>query len=259
MPDLKTPSVPALERALAILELLADSRSGLTLPEIAQRLDLPKSSVHCLLVTLERHRYLHRRERTNRYRFASRLFSLGNRALSGLELREVAAPRMRELAEATHLTVHLAILERHEAVLIEKAEPPGLSKLATWLGKRMEVHCTGVGKALIAHLSEPELDRLVGEQGLPRHNDNTVVSLRKLKQQLAQVRRLGYSTDDEEDEIGFRCVGCPIFDSTRQVAAAISVSGATAQIREDNSPGLTQALLRTASSISAAATSRATC
>ena len=252
MTDLKTPSVPALERALTILELLADSRSGLTLPEIAHRLELPKSSVHCLLVTLERHRYLHRREQTNRYLFGSKLFSLGNMALSNLELREVAAPRMRELAESTHLTVHLGILEKHEAVLIEKAEPPGVSKLATWLGKRMDVHCTGIGKALIAYLSEAELDRLVSEQGLPRHNDSTIVSLRKLKHQLAQVRRLGYSTDDEEDEIGFRCVGCPVFGSDGKVGAAVSISGSTSQVREDNSPGLVREIMGTARSISAA-------
>src|SRR5512133_2205804 len=125
MPDLKTPSVPALERALAILELLAASRAGVTLPEVAEKLRLPKSSVHCLLLTLERHGYLHRNEKTNRFLFGAKLFSLGNMALSGLELREVAAPFLRALMESTHLTAHLAILERHEAVLIDKAEPPG--------------------------------------------------------------------------------------------------------------------------------------
>src|SRR6266536_5295072 len=94
---MKTPSVPSLERALAILELLATSRAGLALPEIATELCLPKSSVHCLLITLERHRYLHRNQNTGRYMFGSKLFSLGNMSLSGLEVRQVAVPHMRSL------------------------------------------------------------------------------------------------------------------------------------------------------------------
>ena len=252
MLDLKTPSVPALERALAIFEMLADSRTGLTLPEIALRLHLPKSSVHCLLLTLERHRYLNRRAGTNRYMFGTRLFSLGNMALSGLELREVAAPLLLSLAGRTRLTVHLGILERHEAVLIDKVEPPGTYKLATWLGKRMDVHCTGLGKALIAHIPEWEFDLLVSEQGLPRHNDNTVVSVRKLKEELARIRKLGYSTDDEEDELGYRCIGCPIFDREGLVQAAVSISGTTSQIREDNAPDLAQELKQTAAAVSEA-------
>jgi DNA-binding IclR family transcriptional regulator len=208
--------------------------------------------VHCLLVTLERHRYLHRREQTNRYLFGTRLFSLGNMALSGLELREIAAPLLRALMARTHLTVHLAIIERYEAVLIDKVEPPGTFKLATWLGKRMDVHCTGIGKALIAHFSDQEIDRLVSAQGLPRHNDNTIVSVRKLKEQLARVRQLGYSTDDEEDELGYRCIGAPLFDQAGLVAAAISLSGSVHQIREDNCDTLAGQVQQTAAAISAA-------
>lgn len=250
MASLKTPSVPAVERALSILELLASSRIGLPLADLARQMGLPKSSVHCLLLTLERRGYLHRNARTNRYLFGFRLFTLANMALSGLELRERAAPFLHELARKTSLTTHLAILEQNEAVLIDKVEPPGTLKLATWLGKRMEVHCTGVGKALIAFLPEPEVDRLIRDHGLPRHNDNTIVSPRRLKQELARVRALGFSTDDEEDEIGNRCIGAPVFDGAGQIAAAISLSGPVSQITADNSPLLADELLRTAGALS---------
>ena len=246
---MKTPSVPALERALAILELLTTSRAGLTLPEIARELRLPKSSVHCLLVTLERHRYLHRNERTSRYMFGSKLFSLGNMSLSGLQVRQVAAPHMHSLTERTGLTTHLAVLERYEAVLVEKVEPPGVFKLATWLGKRMDLHCTSLGKALIAYLSEEELGQLVRERGLPHHNDNSIGSIRKLKDELARARQVGYCTDDEEDEIGYRCIGAPIFDEKGQVVAAVSVSGTTAQVWEDNLKALAREVIETAEAI----------
>jgi DNA-binding IclR family transcriptional regulator len=247
---MKTPSVPALERALAIWELLAASKSGLTLPEIAKALDLPKSSVHCLLITLERHRYLHRNDPTSRYLFGSKLFSLANMSLSGLELRQVAMPHMHSLTKATGLATHLAVLERYEAVLMEKVEPPGETKLATWLGKRMDLHCTSVGKSLIAHLPDEELSRLMRETGMPRHNDNTIRSLRKLKEGLARSRQSGYYIDDEEDEIGYRCIGAPIVDETGQAIAAISISGSTAQVREDNSAELATVVIRTADAIS---------
>lgn len=243
---MKTPSVPALERTLAILELLANSRAGLALPEIAAELRLPKSSVHSLMITLERHRYLRRNESNGRYLFGAKLFSLANMSLSGLQVRQVAAPHIRALMERTGLTVHLAVLERYEAVLVEKVEPPGTFKLATWLGKRMDVHCTGVGKALIAHLPEEELARLVRETGLPRHNDNSIVSLRKLKENLARARQSGYAIDDEEDEIGHRCIGAPIFDETDHVVAAISISGTTSQVYEENSLALAREVKQTA-------------
>ncbi len=234
MPATKTPSTPAAERALSVMEVLANSRSGLSLADLARQLRLPKSSVHCLLVTLERRGYLQRNERTNRYLFGLKLFSLANMALNGLELREQAAPVLQKLAEQTRLTVHLAILEQNEAVLIDKVEPLGTFKLATWLGKRMDVHCTAVGKALIAYLPEEELDRLIRERGLPRHNDNSIVSGKKLREELERVRKMGCSTDDEEDEIGRRCIGAPVFDGAGNVLAAISISGTSSQVTHEN-------------------------
>lgn len=140
---MKTPSVPALERALAIFELLARSRAGLTLPEISKELGFPKSSVHCLLITLERHGYLERNDRTSRYLFGSKFFTLGSMSLSGLQLRQVAMPQMHTLMEQTGLTTYLAVLEKFEAVVMEKVDPPGVSKLG--IGKRMDLHCTSLG------------------------------------------------------------------------------------------------------------------
>lgn len=245
----KTPSVPALDNALRVLELLANSKTGLSLSELTRRLEIPKSSTHCLLVTLERRGYLHRNDR-NRYLFGLKLFSLANTALRGLELRETAAPFLRALAARTGLTVHLAMLEQHEAVLVEKVEPAGVFKLATWLGKRMDVHCTALGKALIAYLPEEELEAMVAERGLPRHNENTICSLRRLRENLARARSQGYVIDDEEDEIGTRCIGVPVFGPGGVVKASISVSGTTSEITNDNLTFVAERLVETAAAIS---------
>jgi DNA-binding IclR family transcriptional regulator len=257
MASIKTPSPPAVERALSILELLAESSNGLSLLELRQRLRLPKSSVHCLLVALERRGYLHRNERTGRFRFGLRLFTLANMALSGLELREFAAPLLRGLMQRTGLTVHLAILEDDEAVLVEKVEPPGAPRLATWVGKRMDVHCTGVGKALAAYLPDTHFRRIVLERGLPRHNENTIIGPRKLEADLAEVRRQGYAIDDEEDEIGLRCLGAPVFGPGGSVVAAISIAGSTTQIGAENEQLLSRLLKETAAQISERLASRA--
>lgn len=245
----KTQSAPAVERALSILELLAKSKTGLTLPELRRRLSLPKSSTHCLLVTLQRAGYVHRNEKTGRYMFGLKLFGIANMALSGIELRDQARPFLHSLMERTRLTVHLAILEQNECVLIDRYEPPGLLRLATWIGRRMDVHCTGVGKALIAYLPEEELNTLIREHGLPRHNSRTISSARRLKEDLAQVRRLGYSLDNEEDEVGLSCIGAPIRDHAGQVIAAISVAGPTAQITS-NPHSLGEKVKQTAGAIS---------
>lgn len=250
MVAMRTRSAPAVERALTLLEVLAESRRGYTLSELVRLLRLPKSTTHCLLLTLERRGYLHRNEQTGRYMFGLKVLDLANMALSRIELRERAAPHLHALMQETGLTVHMAVLDRGEAVLVEKVEPPGLLRLATWIGKRMDMHCTGVGKALLAYLPEREVERLIRERGLPCHNENTIASPKRLREELARIRERGYSFDDEEDEIGLRCLGAPIFDHTGRVVASISVAGTIAQITRENMGVLAEAVKRTAAAIS---------
>ncbi len=250
MSDLRTPSVPSLERGLAILEVLAESKKGLTLSSLTQHVGLPKSSVHSLLLTLERTGYLHRNEITGRYLFGTKLFELATNSIRRLKLTEQALPYLTSLAKETGLTVHMAISERGTAILIEKIDPPGLIRLATWPGKQMDLHCTGVGKALLAFSSPEEVASLIRRDGLAQHNSNTLSSVRRLRQELVQIREQGYSYDDEEDEIGLRCIGAPIFDRMRACIAAISVAGTTAQIHPDNLDALARKVRHVAETIS---------
>ena len=250
MSILRTPSVPSLERALHILEILADSHRGLTLADLTTRTRLPKSSVHSLLLTLERTGYLHRSEVTGRYLFGTKLFSLATKSISRLELKEQAHPFLLPLAQDSGLTVHLAIPERGTAILIEKIDPPGLIRLATWPGKQMDLHCTGVGKALLAHLPKEEVSKLIRGYGLPQHNSKTLSSAKRLREELAHILEQGYSYDDEEDEIGLRCIGAPIFDRNRVCIAAISIAGTTAQIHPDNLDALARRVRQAADAIS---------
>jgi DNA-binding IclR family transcriptional regulator len=247
---LKTSSVPALEKGMSLLEMLAESKRGLTLSELVRKTKLPKSTIHCLVLTLERQGYLRECPRTRRFLFSSKLFHLANRASTQVEIRQTATRHLYDLMLETNLTVHLAVMEQDQVVLIEKVEPPGVLKVANWIGRRMDIHCTGLGKALIAHLDDTELDRLMKECQLPRHNEHTIISPKALRSHLAEIRKLKYALDDEEDELGLRCVGAPIFDHAGKVLAAVSICGSTCRIHANNLSTLAHKLNRTATEIS---------
>ena len=150
----ESPSV-AVERALAILEAVANRADGLTNAEISRKLNIPKSSASYILRTLENNGYLRRDGETAHYRVGVKVLSLSRSALSGLDVRDVAIPFMRDIVDSTRLTCHLAILDGSSAVYVEKVEAPGFLKVDTWVGRRMLVHTTSVGKALAAYLHMP--------------------------------------------------------------------------------------------------------
>lgn len=243
--------VPSVSRAMKILELLAQSQRGLTLSDISRRLGLPKSSTHVLIKTLENLGYLKSSKLTGRFSFGLKLVSLGKMALENLDLREQARPFLQDLMLRSGLTVHLAILEGAEAVIIEKVEAPGMLRLATWVGRRLDANSSGVGKALLA-FSEEEISgyRFRGRP-MARHNRNTISSPERLARELKKVRELGYAFEDEEGEIGFRCIGAPICDSSNRAIASISIAGATSQISNDRIATLAGMVKMTAKQISA--------
>lgn len=244
----KTQSVPALERGLMILEYLAQSRRGVTLTQLTRKLQLPRSTGHALLLTYQRTGYVHRCEKTGRYCLGFRLQALANQALGGTSLRTQAATLLHQLMQETGLTVHLAVMEEGEAILIDRVEASGSPHLATWVGKRMGLHCTALGKALISELPETVLDVLIRKHGLIRYNENTIVSRRTLRLACESVHRLGYSIDDEEEEIGVRCIGAPVRNRAGDVVAAISVSGTKAQL--ENIPARASKVIATAAALS---------
>jgi DNA-binding IclR family transcriptional regulator len=248
--DLATPTVPALERATLILESLAKSKSGMTISQLARSLELPKSSAHRILRTLERHHFLHLEKDSGRFRLGWQLFCLAQRAFDNVSLRDQAAPFLHQLKEKSGLTVHLAVLVQEDVIIVEKVQPPNGLFVATWVGKRVDLHCTALGKAVLAYRREDEIEYLIKRNGMLRHNENTLGSLRRLKENLALIRELGYSLDDEEEEIGIRCIGASIFNAHADSVAAISIVGSTARIGFNELPYLSEQVKRTARTIS---------
>lgn len=240
----------AVERALNILESVAQRRDGLTNSEISRKLAIPKSSASYILRALEHRGYLRRDDETGRYRLGLKILSLGGDAQSNLDLADVALPFMRALVERVHLTSHLAVLDQGEAVYIEKVEAPGFFKVNTWIGRRMFLHSTSVGKALLARLPKDEVEAMMRQQGMKKRTPKTISSISRLLADLETVREQGYSVDDEENSLGARCLGAPILDATGDVVAALGVSGTTSQVGEEALPKIAEILKETARRIS---------
>jgi DNA-binding IclR family transcriptional regulator len=244
----KTRTVPALYNALNIIELLADSKHGLSLADLTQTCGLSKSTVHYLLVTLERCGYVRKDSRGGRYMTGMKLLAVANAALHNLALRQRTMPFLFSLRLKTGLGVHLAIYEHQEALVIAKLES-NERRMASWVGKRMDLHCTGIGKAILAYLPESEREDIITRYGLARKNDNTICTRRKLHADLDQVVRLQYSLDNEEDELGMRCIGVPVIGIGDRPVAAVSISGSISQLTPERIPALAAEVKTTANSI----------
>ena len=236
-----SPSV-AVERALAMLEAVAQGPEGLSNAEISRKLQIPKSSASYILRTLEKQGYLTRDPDSGKYRVGLKILSLSRGALSGLDVREVALPIMRHLMEKTHLTCHLAILDGSDAVYIEKVEPQGFIKMDTWVGRRMRVHATSVGKAMAAHIPRERLERIIAETGMEKRTPKTITTLPRLLKDLEKVRDQGYAVDDEENNIGARCLGAPIFNQDGSIEASLGLSGTVNQVNSQSMPRILEHL-----------------
>lgn len=230
----------AVERALAVLDAVAERTLGMSNADINRKLKIPKSSASYILRTLVKGGYLRRDRETGRYHLGLRVVSLSHRALAGLDIREIAHPILRQLVENSHLTAHLATLDHGQAVYIEKLDAPGFVRMNTWVGRRLECHSTAVGKCLVAFLPEEELQALLQQRGLSKYTPQTITTLSRLLRELEKVREQGYAVDDEENNLGVRCVGAPIFNSEGHVEASLGLSGTTYQVDKAGIPKIAE-------------------
>jgi IclR family acetate operon transcriptional repressor len=205
MLPVKTASPPSVDRAFTILEEVAQSNRGLRLREIAQRLGAPEAPpTPCWLRSSGAATCSEMKPAAT---VSAQSVTLANAGLKGMALREISHPILAGLMRQTGLTVHMAIMDREHAVLIEQIVPPPELAPMTWPGERLELHCTALGKALAAFETEEHWDRFVTKRALPRHNENTICSRKKFLDELATTRKRGYAFGDEEVDLGLRCLG----------------------------------------------------
>lgn len=242
--------VQSVDRAVTLLDVLTNAREGMSLGDLSKAADLPKSTTHRLLRTLIQHKLVHQDQKTGEYVPGLKLFEMAYRVLNRMEIRTEALPVLERLNRETNLTVHLAILDDGDVVYIEKREADRAIRMYSAVGKRAPAHCTGLGKALLAHLPEEELRRIVEKKGLRRYTANTITTWEELVDRLATVRARGYALDDGEHEEMIHCVAAPVRDHNGKVVAAISLTGAVNHMSLEYAESLSTLVLRGAEEIS---------
>ena len=243
-------TVKSLVKALNILEVLADEEPPYTLTQLSRRLHLHVSTVHRLLVNLVRHGFVEEDPASGGYQLSYRVLRMGLRVLDRLDFRRAAQPLLRELNLRTKETVHMAILQETRAISIDKFDSPQPVGLDARLGGIMPLHCTGVGKTLLAYHSEELLNHLAQSPGLPRMTAHTLTGVPQLRKELERIRELGYALDQEEAVEGLSCVAGPVFNHAGQIVAAFSVAGPTTRMTPERIPEITQLVRETSQQIS---------
>lgn len=227
------PIIQAVERALKILDLFDEHETELKITDISERMGLHKSTVHSLLKTLQVHGYIDQNAENGKYKLGMKLFERGNFVLQGLDIRQIAKKYLLDLSSITGQTTHLVLLDGKEGVYIDKVEGPQAVILYSRIGRRIPVHSSAVGKALVAFSREDEIQRILKDYIYVTHTDRTIRSEQEFLDELANVRKVGHAMDTEENEPGVRCVAVPIFDHKGQPAAAISLSTLISRVNDE--------------------------
>ncbi|HEY4048142.1 MAG TPA: IclR family transcriptional regulator [Acidobacteriaceae bacterium] len=239
----------SLDRAVAVLEVLGERDTPLSLAEVCHHMSLHKSTAHRLLMVLERSALIERTPE-NRFRLGLKLYELGNRAVEQVDLRARVHPYFRRLAAQVGETVHLSVLQKTSVVYLDKVEPNRRVCMTSKTGSSNPVYCTSMGKAMLAFQPPEVTDQIISKIRFVRFTHKTLVSKEALLKALETVRRRGYAIDDQEIELGVRCVGAPIFDEKQRAIAAVSVSGPASRITPQSVPEIVEHLLRCCREIS---------
>lgn len=216
--------IVALRRGLDILDMFTADRPVVGITEIADELDIHKSSASRLAATLAASGYLVAASAGN-YTLGPRVGALGSLIASRQDLAAVVTPFLKDLVEVTGETGHLAVLDGTLAKTVQVVDGWHTVRMHSWVGKLSSAHCSSMGKALLAGLSEADVDERYADAGLAVMTDRTIGTMDQLHEELARIRRSGYSLDDEELEVGLRCVAAPVFAPEGTVDASISISG----------------------------------
>jgi len=241
----------SLDRAVAVLELLGESDGPLGLADVCERMELHKSTAHRALMVLER-TCLIERTPENRFRLGLKLYELGSRAIEQIDLRARVQPWFRKLSAQVGETVHLGVMQKTSIVYLDKVDPINRRVwLASRIGASNPVHCTAMGKAILAFLPPDAAADIIAHIRFTRFTPRTLCTPEALQRSLDRVRRRGYAIDDEEVECGVRCVGAPILNESGRPVAAVSVSGPSSRITQQSVPGIAEHLLKCCREISA--------
>jgi DNA-binding IclR family transcriptional regulator len=230
--DQTIPTIQVLERTFSLLDMLASHQDPVSLKEISERTGLHPSTAHRILNDLAIGRFVDRPQ-AGSYRLGMRLLELGNLVKARLDVRDAALGPMRELHKLTHQPVNLSMRQGDEIVYIERtySERSGMQVVRA-VGGRAPLHLTSVGKLFLAHEDPTRVRAYATRTGLTGHTRNSITDVARLERELAAVRAQGSARDDEELELGVRCMAAGVFDDQGKLVAGLSVSAPADRLEE---------------------------
>ena len=243
-------TVQSIVRALSLLEALGDNRAEVGISELSKRVDLHVSTTHRLLATLVAQGYARQDPDTGRYALGAKALHLAEAYLGQMDLRLVVRPFLERLSQTTGETANLVILDGQEALYLDKVESPQSLRIFSRIGRRAPLHCTAVGKILLADRSKAAVDALLGRGPLERLTRNTITSLSQLRRELEKVRDEGFALDREECEDGACCIAVPVQTVRGETVAAVGVSGPAMRMHVRRIQELVPVVVRTGRQIS---------
>jgi len=228
--------VQSVGRALQILEILAEDDEGYRLSDLAVRAGLSTSTVHRLLTTLEKRRFVQFDRMESKWHVGAQSFAVGATFTRRRNFVALAIPYLRRLRDQTRETANLAVVDDESLMVLMRLESREIMRSLTKVGGRLAMVASGMGKAVLATYSDDDVNAIIHRQGMPRLTEKSIIRASDLFRELETIRRQGYAVDDEEARLGLRCIAAVVHDSCREPLAAISVSGLASRLTEERVP-----------------------
>ncbi len=251
MPDKLTKTNQSVEKVFQIIEIMAQSREPLRLQDISLKVEMPTSTTLRLINTLVTCGYANQNPDTLRYSLSLKFMHIGSLVSSQLTIRDMPIPNLVEQSKECKESVCIAIEQDMEAIYLDVVDgPDGMLRITQRIGKRAPIHSTGVGKLMLLNYDSKQLDYMINTKGLPALTPNTITTKEDLLDELEKIRTQGYALDNEECELGARCISAGIKDYTGNIVAAISVSGPITRMSMDYIELIKNTVMGTAKRIS---------
>jgi IclR family transcriptional regulator, acetate operon repressor len=250
--DPRDGGVQSVDRALLIIETLAEDDEGYRLSDLAVRTGLSTSTVHRLLATLEKRRFVQFDRYESKWHVGARSFSVGATFARRRNFTAQAMPYLRKLRDQTRETANLAVVDDESIIVLTRIESREIMRSLTKVGGRVAMVASGVGKAVLATYSDEDVNAVICRQGMPRLTEKSIVRPGELFKQLQAIRRQGYAVDDEEARMGLRCVAAVVYNDCSEPLAAISVSGMTSRMTDDRLPTIGKTVREVAAELTVA-------
>ena len=242
--------IPNLQNAVILIELLSKSKNGLTLPEMVENMGVPKTTLFRITNTLQANNFLYREEETNRFKLSQKLLRIGLSSLADQSIIEKSLNPMRELRDQVNETVLLGALIEEKAVLLEQIMGDHPFTFYVKPGKNFIFHASVPGKILLAYSNETEREKILSKISFTKYNERTITSLDTFREELGNVRNLGYATDCAEEIDGVHCVGAPIFNHNGEILAAVWTTGPSGRLTLDRFPDIAEKVIYCTNKIS---------